>query len=51
MASYGAVGTHADLLGEEEAMSVLQETLDEEGEADDRLTTPARKSIHPAARA
>jgi ferritin-like metal-binding protein YciE len=51
MASYAAVRTYADLLGEEEAMPVLQETLDEEGEADDRLTPLARKSINPAARA
>lgn len=51
MASYGALRTYADLLGDDEAAEMLQETLDEEGEADDRLTRIAMKSVNPEARA
>lgn len=51
MASYGALRTYADLLGDDEAAGILQETLDEEGEADDRLTRIAIKSVNPEARA
>jgi len=38
MAGYGTVRTYADLLGEKEAMKLLQKTLDEEGDADKKLT-------------
>ncbi len=37
IASYGTVRTYAQLLGEEEAVQLLQETLDEEKEADQKL--------------
>jgi ferritin-like metal-binding protein YciE len=38
IASYGTARTYADLLGLDRAAQVLQETLDEEGETDKRLT-------------
>ena len=38
IASYGTVRTFARLLGEDQAARLLQETLDEEGDADKKLT-------------
>src|SRR5256885_7951204 len=38
MAGYGTVRTFASILGEDEAEDLLQETLDEEGAADEKLT-------------
>lgn len=38
MAGYGTARTYAEQLGEDEAASLLQQTLDEEKEADNRLT-------------
>ena len=38
MAGYGCVRTFAKLLGEHEAVQLLQQTLDEEGQADKKLT-------------
>jgi ferritin-like metal-binding protein YciE len=38
MAGYGCVRTYAQLLGDEEAAGLLQQTLDEEGQADKKLT-------------
>lgn len=38
IAGYGTVRTFANLLGEKEVASLLQETLDEEGETDKKLT-------------
>lgn len=49
IASYGTVRTWARLCGEEEAASLLQETLDEEGEADKRLTQLAESFVNPQA--
>ncbi len=46
MAGYGCVRTFATLLGEDEAAGLLQETLDEEGEADKRLTELAETVIN-----
>jgi ferritin-like metal-binding protein YciE len=43
MAGYGTVRTYAQLLGEKEAMKLLQQTLDEEGDADKQLTQLAGK--------
>lgn len=37
IASYGTVRTYAQLLGEDEAVELLQQTLDEEKEADQKL--------------
>ncbi len=41
MAGYGTVRTYATLLGEDEAAELLQQTLDEEKEADQTLTSLA----------
>lgn len=49
IASYGTVRTWARLVGEEEAAELLQETLDEEGEADKKLTELAESVINPEA--
>lgn len=38
IAGYGCVRTYADLLGEEDAVSLLEETLNEEKETDETLT-------------
>lgn len=46
MAGYGCVRTFANLLGYEEAAALLQETLDEEGEADKKLTELAETVIN-----
>ena len=49
IASYGTVRTFAQLLGEDEAAELLQETLDEEGEADKLLTQLAEEIVNPEA--
>jgi ferritin-like metal-binding protein YciE len=49
IASYGTVRTFAQLLGEDEAAESLQETLDEEGEADKLLTQLAQEIVNPEA--
>jgi ferritin-like metal-binding protein YciE len=49
IASYGTVRTWARLCGENEAADLLQETLDEEGEADKRLTELAESLVNPEA--
>ncbi|MDB5311603.1 MAG: hypothetical protein JWO38_5805 [Gemmataceae bacterium] len=46
MAGYGCVRTFATLLGYEDAAALLQETLDEEGEADKTLTGLAETIIN-----
>ena len=51
IASYGTVRTWARLCGEEEAAELLQETLDEEGEADKKLSELAESVINPEAEA
>ena len=38
IAAYGAVHAFAELMGEDEAASLLQETLDEEKDTDHKLT-------------
>jgi ferritin-like metal-binding protein YciE len=43
MAGYGTVRTYAGLLGDREAMKLLQMTLDEEGDADKKLTKLAER--------
>ena len=49
IASYGTVRTWAKLCGEENAAELLQETLDEETEADQNLTELAENFVNPAA--
>ena len=51
IASYGTVRTWAQLLGNEEAAKLLQQTLDEEGQTDKKLTTLAEKLINVKAQA
>ena len=49
MAGYGCVRTFARLLGYNEAADLLQETLDEEGAADKKLTDIAETVINTEA--
>ncbi|HYG65821.1 MAG TPA: DUF892 family protein, partial [Thermoanaerobaculia bacterium] len=51
IAGYGTVRTYAQLLGEDQAAKLLQQTLDEEGETDKRLTMLAEKNINVEAMA
>lgn len=51
MAGYGTVRTYAQLLGETKQAKLLQQTLDEEGDADKKLTQLAESSINVEAMA
>lgn len=51
MAVYGSVRTWADELGDAESAQVLQQTLDEEKEADNKLSGLARSHTNDRARA
>lgn len=51
IASYGTVRTWAQMLGEEEAMSLLNETLDEEAACDEKLSDLAESCINADAAA
>jgi ferritin-like metal-binding protein YciE len=46
IASYGTVRTYAQLLGNQEAARLLQQTLDEEGKTDKLLTKLAENGIN-----
>ncbi len=46
IAAYGTVRTFANMLGEEEAVELLQRTLDEEGETDKLLTELAETVVN-----
>jgi ferritin-like metal-binding protein YciE len=46
MAAYGTVRTYAKLLGDDKAAKLLQQTLDEEGNADKKLTALAESGIN-----
>jgi ferritin-like metal-binding protein YciE len=46
MAGYGVVRTFASLLGDNDAVATLQRTLNEEGEADKKLTALAESIIN-----
>ena len=48
IAGYGSARTFAKLLGMDHVAQILQETLDEEGAADKKLTALAMKKINPA---
>jgi ferritin-like metal-binding protein YciE len=50
MAGYGCVRTFAKMLGQSEAAKLLQQTLDEEGAADKKLTDLATNIINPKAK-
>ncbi len=49
MAGYGTARTLARRLGENEIVSVLQQTLNEEGEADKKLTSIAESQVNVGA--
>jgi ferritin-like metal-binding protein YciE len=49
IAAYGTLRTFANLLGEEEAVELLQQTLDEEGETDKLLTELAEDIVNEEA--
>lgn len=49
MAGYGAARTYAHLLGHDDAAHILQQTLDEEGEANKKLTRLAESGINQKA--
>ena len=49
MAVYGTIRTYAESLGRNDFVDLLQRTLDEEGEADKRLTRIAESKINPQA--
>ena len=46
IAGYGCVRTYAQLLGERDAVSLLQQTLDEEAQTDTKLTSLAEQVIN-----
>lgn len=49
IAAYGTLRTYAETLGEEDAAQVLQQTLNEEGETDKKLTGLAVDMVNPTA--
>jgi ferritin-like metal-binding protein YciE len=49
IAGYGSVRTFAKLLGEDEAVGLLQKTLDEESEANELLNGLAEEIVNPEA--
>jgi ferritin-like metal-binding protein YciE len=49
MAGYGSVRTYAQMLGFDDAAQALQETLNEEGDTDHKLTQLAESMINPEA--
>lgn len=49
IATYGTLRTWADLMGEDDAAELLQQTLDEEGDADRRLNEIAEDIVNPEA--
>ncbi|MBC7835527.1 MAG: ferritin-like domain-containing protein [Phycisphaerales bacterium] len=49
IAAYGSARTFARLLGRNEDAELLQQTLDEEGKADKKLTAIAESVVNPAA--
>jgi ferritin-like metal-binding protein YciE len=51
MAGYGSARTFAQILGENEAVTLLQQTLDEEGAADQKLNKIAESTVNPHAQA
>lgn len=51
MAGYGTVRSYAKALGDDRAMTLLQQTLNEEGEADKKLTQLAESGINLRANA
>jgi len=48
IAAYGTVRTYSQLVGEQESAQLLQQTLDEEKEADQKLTGIAENFVNAA---
>ena len=46
IAGYGCARTYAELLGDKQGAKVLQQTLDEEGATDKKLTRLAKSTIN-----
>jgi ferritin-like metal-binding protein YciE len=49
IAGYGTVRTYAELLGDQEAVRLLERTLQEEEEADEKLTAIATSGVNEEA--
>jgi ferritin-like metal-binding protein YciE len=49
IAGYGTARTYAEILGDQEGARLLQETLKEEQQTDEKLTSLAKTTINPAA--
>jgi ferritin-like metal-binding protein YciE len=49
IAAYGTARTYARMLGRDDAVRLLQQTLDEEGETDKKLTQLAESRVNPDA--
>jgi ferritin-like metal-binding protein YciE len=49
IAAYGTARTHAEMMGHDKIARLLQQTLDEEGETDKKLTAIAERIINPEA--
>jgi ferritin-like metal-binding protein YciE len=49
IAAYGTVRTWAEMLDQDDAVDLLQQTLDEESEADEKLTEIAQSTINATA--
>jgi len=49
MAGYGSARNFAKRLGKDDVAALLQETLNEEGEADEKLTRIAESTVNPSA--
>jgi ferritin-like metal-binding protein YciE len=49
MAGYGTARTLAQQVGENQIASLLQQTLEEEGKANEKLTAIAEKNVNPSA--
>ena len=49
IAAYGSARNYARMLGNDRASSLLQQTLDEEGETDRKLSTIAESRVNPDA--
>lgn len=50
ISGYGTAATYANMLDREEAGRLLQETLNEEKQADEKLTELAERTVNPKAR-
>jgi ferritin-like metal-binding protein YciE len=49
IAAYGTLRTYAETLGEKDAADLLQQTLNEEGETDHKLSGLAEEMVNPTA--